>query len=451
MTAQAYQQFGSTNSGMAIERVFTDVHRRGDHLGMLIDAALALLAVPALVASGYLFTLAALSRRPRPAASPSRRLRFDVIVPAHDEELGIERTVRSLLALDWPRDRFRVLVVADNCSDRTAERARAAGAEVLVRVDPARRGKGYALQHAFGRILDRNGTDAVVVIDADAEVTPSLLAAFASRIEAGAMAVQCASGVLNPDDSWRTRLMAIALALVGDVRALGRDRLGVSTGLRGIGMCFTVEALHRVPYQAFSVVEDAEYCVALARAGVRVQFAGDGHVMSEMVSSDAAARPQRLRWEEGRRALARSEALPLLREGLARRDRLLLDLAADLLVPPLARVSAYTAAGLALSGALVAAGAAEATVLAPWLLSCAFLAAYVARGVWLSGLGLRGVAALAWAPVYVGWKAMLLADRSRPRERAWVRTSRGEGISARTQDAPPAGDVDRPRASSTGT
>lgn len=418
---------------------------------MLIEAALALLAVPALVASGYVFTLAALSRRPRPAASPPRRLRFDVVVPAHDEELGIERTVRSLLALDWPRDRFRVLVVADNCSDRTAERANAAGAEVLVRDDPTRRGKGYALQHAFRRILDRNGTDAVVVIDADAEVTPNLLAAFASRIESGAMAVQCASGVLNPDDSWRTRLMAIALTLVGDVRSLGRERLGVSTGLRGIGMCFTAEALHRVPYQAFSVVEDAEYCVALARAGVRVHFVAEGRVASEMVSSDAAARPQRLRWEGGRKALARSEGLALLREGMARRDRLLLDLATDLLVPPLARVSAYTAAGTLAAGALTVFGITSAAALAPWLLSCVFLTAYVARGVCLSGLGLRGLGALAWAPVYVGWKAMLVADRSRPGAPRWVRTSRGEGASVRTQEALPAGDAERPRASSSGT
>ena len=116
---------------------------------MFIDVTLVLLALPALLAAGYLFVLAILSRRPMPAPCPPSRLRFDVVVPAHDEEAGIERTVRSLLALDWPAHRYRVLVVADNCSDRTAERARAAGAEVLVRDDPTRRGKGYALQRAF--------------------------------------------------------------------------------------------------------------------------------------------------------------------------------------------------------------------------------------------------------------------------------------------------------------
>ncbi len=418
---------------------------------MIIDVALVLLALPTLLASGYLFLLASLSHRSGPAPRPAGRLRFVVVVPAHDEELGIERTVRSLQALDWPADRFRVVVVADNCSDRTAERAAAAGAEVLVRAEPTRRGKGYALRHAFERILERDGTDAVVVIDADAVVSPNLLAAFAARLEAGARAVQASSGVLNPDDSWRTRLMAIALTLVGDVRALGRERLRVSCGLRGIGMCLSVGALRSVPYQAFSIVEDAEYCVSLARAGIRVHFAGEGRVSSEMVSSGAAARSQRLRWEEGRRALARSEALALLRDGLERRDRVLLDLGVDLLVPPLARVSAYAAAGSLAASALAGMGSAGAIVLAPWLLCCAFLAAYVARGVQLSGLGLRGVAALAWAPIFMVWKMRLLAKPSRSGAREWVRTARVEEGVVTPAEGLPAADSERTSATPTGT
>ena len=216
---------------------------------MLIDLALVLAALPALPATGYLFVLAILSRRPKPAPCSPGRLRFDVVVPAHDEEAGIERTVRSLLALDWPADRYRVLVVADNCSDRTADRAAAAGAEVLVRNDPTRRGKGYALQHAFERILERDATDAVVVVDADAEVSPNLLAAFAARLEAGAKVVQSSASVLNPDDSWRTRLMAIALTLWATSGPSGASALASPAGLRGFGMCFTLEALRRGPLQ----------------------------------------------------------------------------------------------------------------------------------------------------------------------------------------------------------
>src|SRR5580704_10408909 len=106
----------------------------------LISLGLAICGLPALVASSYLGALAVLARR-RALPTPSEKvLRFDVVVPAHDEEGEIGLTVESLLDIDYPRELFRVLVIADNCTDRTAERARAAGAQVLARTEPNQRG-----------------------------------------------------------------------------------------------------------------------------------------------------------------------------------------------------------------------------------------------------------------------------------------------------------------------
>src|SRR5438105_1471528 len=85
---------------------------------------------------------ALLPRRRRPAAAACRP-RCAVLVPAHDEEAGVGRTLEAVRAQLAPGD--RVLVVADNCADRTAAVAAAAGADVAERRDPARRGKGYAL------------------------------------------------------------------------------------------------------------------------------------------------------------------------------------------------------------------------------------------------------------------------------------------------------------------
>src|SRR6516162_3733725 len=73
------------------------------------------------------------------------RQRFLVVIPAHDEEAGIARTVRSCLAISYPTDLYQVLVIADNCSDETANRALAAGARVIERFDPIHRSKGHAL------------------------------------------------------------------------------------------------------------------------------------------------------------------------------------------------------------------------------------------------------------------------------------------------------------------
>src|SRR5688572_20949300 len=112
----------------------------------VIDLVLTLIALPGLLAALYLGVLALVARRESGPAASSSSLRFDIVVPAHDEEEGIAATVASLLDIDYPRERFRVLVVADNCADATADRAAAAGAQVLVREDAELRGKGYALE-----------------------------------------------------------------------------------------------------------------------------------------------------------------------------------------------------------------------------------------------------------------------------------------------------------------
>jgi glycosyltransferase involved in cell wall biosynthesis len=393
---------------------------------MLVGTVLVVLSLPVIAWSLYLGALAALSRAPRPPAPAGEPLaRFDVVVPAHDEEAGIAATVRSLLAAEYPADRRRVVVVADNCTDATAARARDAGATVVLeRTDRERRGKGYALAHAFERTLEEGTADAVVVVDADSTVSPNLLSSFAARLAAGARAAQAEYGVANPRASWRTRLMHIAFTLFHDVRSRARERLGVSAGLRGNGMCFATSLLRQVPHDAFSVVEDVEYGIRLARAGHRVWYVGEARVLGEMVSSEKDSRSQRRRWEGGRWALARQNAGPLLREGLRGRDRVRLDLAADLLVPPLTYVALACVAGLGASLAwwLAAGGAWWAS--APWGVACATLALYVARGAWLSRVGPRAVLDLLWAPVYMAWKVVLALRSSASRDREWVRTAR---------------------------
>lgn len=392
-----------------------------------MPAAMAMLlvlsAIPVFLACSYLFLLALLARRrPEPAYGPPR-LRFDIVVPAHDEESGVAMTVRSLLAMDYPPALRRIIVVADNCRDRTAQMARAAGALVVER-QSERRGKGYALEFAFERCLSDGFADAIVVVDADSAVSANLLRAFSARLEAGATVVQAHYGVRNPAASWRTRLMAIAFSLFHKVRSLGRERLRVSAGLRGNGMCFSSSLLREVPHRAYSLVEDVEYGIRLALAGHRVHFAYEADVLSDMVVSEQAARSQRQRWEGGRFAMLRQYGAPLLWTGLLRSDLRLLDMAMDLFVPPLAMLAAVAGSGLVVAG-LSSARAGHATLaLYLWALSNLFLVVYVVRGWHLSGTGARGLADLLCAPVYVLWKATVLLRSSLHGRGGWVRTPR---------------------------
>ena len=388
---------------------------------------LTILGLPVLACATYLFVLSVAASPPAPRDDErDPGLRFDIVVPAHDEEQGIGATIANLQELDYPKERVRVLVVADNCADATARIAAEAGVLVLERRDPLRRGKGYALQRAFQRVEEDAVAD-VVVVDADTTVSPNLLRAFAQRFAAGAGAVQASYGVRDPDASWRARLMVIALAVFHGLRSLGRERLGLSTGLRGNGMAFSRQVLRRVPADAFSIVEDVEYGIKLAEAGVRIGYVPEARVLGDMAPRGPAAATQRQRWEGGRAAVARAHAPRLLREGFARRDAIRLDLAMDLLVPPLTSLALAAALGAAAALAWHVGLGGSATILAPWLLSIVFLIAYVLRGVSLSGAGPRGLLTLLWAPAYIAWKIGLRCRRVPRGTQEWIRTSRDGG------------------------
>ena len=392
------------------------------------DVTLIALSAPMLACAGYTMLLTLASGRRAAPAYGAPKTRFDVVIPAHDEEEGIAATVTSLLGVDYPAEMRRVIVVADNCSDATAARAEAAGARVLVRVDANLRGKGYALAYAFERSLEDGFAGAIVVVDADTTVTPNLLRAFDARFSVGASAVQAEYGVRNPFASWRTRLMVIALALFHVLRSLGRERLRVSAGLRGNGMGFGVPLLREVPHDAFSVVEDLEYGIRLGLAGHRVHYVQEARVLGEMVSSESASRSQRTRWEAGRFAIARTHAPTLLKEAFRRRDPVLADLAMDVLVPPLTWLVLSILIGCAASGAWalwsLRTGHAPSFAWIPWALSLFFVMSYVARGVVLARVGMAGVRDLFWAPVYMAWKIVLTLRQRGQKKDVWVRTTR---------------------------
>jgi cellulose synthase/poly-beta-1,6-N-acetylglucosamine synthase-like glycosyltransferase len=388
----------------------------------VINLLLLILAVPATFSCAYLALLTLLSGElPVPPPS-SRRLCFDVFVPAHNEEAGITRTALSLLAIDWPRTGFRVIVIADNCSDDTAAVARAAGAQVIERHDLTLRGKGYALAHAFAFSAEDGFADAVVVVDADAEVSPNLLEAFAARIERGAKAMQAQYGILNPWSSWRTQLITIAKGAFHIVRSRARERLGLSCGVRGNGWCVTHDLLRAVPYRFFSLTEDVEFGIALGMAGHRVEYAAEAFSNADMAATEKTARSQRQRWEQGRMDMVRSRMLPLLRAAVFTPSLVCLDLAVELIVPPLS----YLVMNVMLLGVIAAVLMLWWPALgfwSWWALGCAaILVLYVLRGWQLSGMGARGLLALAHVPGFILWRIRLLLSRKTSSE--WVRTER---------------------------
>jgi 1,2-diacylglycerol 3-beta-glucosyltransferase len=391
-------------------------------LHVIFLLALWIVAVPAAGASLYVLAMTVLSARLPPLAPSQRKLRFDVIIPAHNEESVIANVVRSVKQVDWPADQFRVVVVADNCTDATAAIATAEGAHVMQRFDQENRGKGYALDFAFKASRARGWADAVCVIDADAKVSTNLLESYARRFERGEHAVQAHYGVSNTDASWRTRLLSIAKAAFHIVRSRARERLNLSCGIRGNGWAVTHELLERVPYSCFSLTEDLEYGISLGMAGYRVAYADEAHADAEMVSGEKDSRKQRQRWERGRFALVRMKTLPLLRETIRTRSPVTLDLAFDLMVLPLSYVALNVV--LLLFIAAVASFKDPQFISWVWLGVACFsaLMLHILRGWQLSGAGLQGLVDLARAPFFLIWKLAVMFSGRESKE--WVRTKR---------------------------
>ncbi len=352
---------------------------------------------------------------PRKACAVSdKRLRIAAVIPAHNEAAGIAAGVLNVKSVGQAAD-VTVVVIADNCTDATAEAARTAGARVIVRINDQLRGKGYALAEAFKQLIPE-GFDAFAVIDADTQIASNFFTAAANRINSGAQALQARYLVRNPYESARTRLMNVALLAFNVLRPMGRSGWGLSCGIYGNGFVLTAATLERVPYLAGSVVEDLEYHIALVRAGIRVEFAPETAVYGEIPAAGQGVKTQRARWEGGRFRMLREQGPRLAKEVLSGKFREVEPLL-DLLLLPLA--FHVTLLLVAVSAPLVftrIAGAAGLAVvvfhLAAALLRCG--------GTW------GDVLALTSAPFYIAWKLLLipLLFKSARSGTAWVRTER---------------------------
>ncbi|HEX6348728.1 MAG TPA: WecB/TagA/CpsF family glycosyltransferase [Candidatus Dormibacteraeota bacterium] len=368
------------------------------------------LGAPVLLASAYLALVAVAALRKAPPGRPaSPALRLAVVVPAHDEEALIESCVRSLLEQDYARERFGVFVVADNCGDSTAARAAAAGARVMVRTDPERRGKGQVLRWAFDQLLaGQDRPEALIVVDADSVVAPGFLRAVSDALASGAEVAQAAyTGLAGPGAG--AQLAAAAFLLFNVVRLAGRATLGWPANLVGNGMAFRAEVLDRVPWSAFTAVEDLEYSLRLRVAGVRPRYVPAARVSGPiLVVGGGQEAGQRRRWEGGRFHIAR-RWLPRLAAEIAGGRLDLLDAGADLAVPPLSVLAIGLIGGTTAAALAVAGGVAAPLSLAPWVASFVLLAAFALVGLRAGGAPREAYVALIKAPGFVLAKAWLYA------------------------------------------
>lgn len=337
-----------------------------------------------------------------------------VLIPAHDEEKDIARCVASVLASDSGPYGREVVVIADNCTDRTAELAREAGARVIERFDESLLGKGAALRYAI-ESMRGEANQAFVVIDADSVVDPNFIRAMGDHFASGKEAVQCVYLVLNSEASPRTRLMNLALLSMNAFRPAGRESLGCSVGIMGNGFGLSRKLLEDVPYAADSITEDLEYHLRLIDAGRRVRFALDTRVLADFPVSGEGSRTQRARWEGGRLSLQRRLLPGMVAKLLSGRVEQLEPIL-ELATLPLSYEVLVLIALMALPGAFFSAYA---------IFGVGAIASHIVAAILLYGRR-EDFKALLEVPRYVVWKIgrmprILSASAKHAR---WVRTRR---------------------------
>ena len=357
-----------------------------------------------------------------PFGAPSTR--FLVVIPAHNEGALVGNTVRSLLASDYPRDMLNVVVIADNCSDDTAEHARRAKAECLERIDSALRGKPYALHWFFER-YDLSPFTGIAIVDADTMVDTQFLRAMDRHLQHGEAAVQGFYGVMNPDETWLTRLAMVPANLKFYLNFPGKQALGLSCPLAGNGMCFKADILRHFGWSAFTLSEDWEYYLILATEGYKVTSAPDAIIYGQVATSLRLGKAQRQRWSKGRIDALRLHWKALLRKALRDRAIYPLDAIFDVARPSHSVLLSLTCAHFFVAAGFWLAGAASPgpTILASVVVLIQLI--YFLTAFAIEQPPLRTWLALAVVPWYLLWKCMITVTALiGSRERNWVKTTR---------------------------
>lgn len=351
----------------------------------------------------------------RAGAAPPRLL---VLIPAHDEELLVGGTIRSVQALRYPADRVTPVVLADNCTDRTAEVARRFAVAVLERHEPALRGKPHALAWAMTR-LPLAEHDAVVILDADAVVDPDFATAVAAAGPLRECAFQTYNDVANRGENALTCMAAVFSAVRVRMNAL-KDRVGLNSPMSN-GLVIGTDVLRRHGWQAFSICEDWELYAIYTTLGVRIGSIAGARTGAQEARSLAQGASQRTRWAAGKLTVLRRHAGALLRAPIGLHQKL------DVLAELTAVGPAVHAGGVALLVVLLA-------VVHPpfWTLAAGLLTASVARPVIYTLLAVargpqpvRTMLAFSYLPFYTAWRlGVQLRALALVGDRPWVRTAR---------------------------
>jgi len=245
-----------------------------------------------------LIVLVGLIKPARQHPKALNKLKFAVLICARNEESVIRLPVKSILMAKYPTDRREVIVLADNCSDATAARAREAGAEVWEKTTRSS-GKGDVLSWGLEKLLARGGFDAVAVFDADNIVSDGWFDAMNDALQDGEMVVtgrrHSSNATTNVISGWYT----VYWDMMNELSNRVRTNLGLSGKLTGTGFAFLPSALGPEGWKTCTMVEDVEFTVQTNLRGGRIAYVPEADYADEQPVTVAYMWRQLRRWATG--------------------------------------------------------------------------------------------------------------------------------------------------------
>lgn len=226
--------------------------------------------------------------------------RFMAIIPAHNEESVIGPLVESLMKQNYPKKYYDIYVIADNCTDRTAEIAEKAGAIVLKRFDNEHKTKGYALQWFLQQKITENAPyDAFCIFDADNIVDTNFLKAMNKKLCQGEDVVQGYRDIKNPTDSWVSAGYALFYWTMNRFYHLARYNVGLSPLINGTGFMVRFDVIKPDGWNTNTLTEDIEFSLKRIIKGKKLGWATDAIVYDEQPVGFKQSWKQRTRWTVG--------------------------------------------------------------------------------------------------------------------------------------------------------
>lgn len=233
----------------------------------------------------------------------SKPLCYAVLIAARNEEMVLPHLLDSIKAQDYPEELIDIFVVADNCTDNTAQVAREHGATVFTRFNKKLVGKGYALNHLLNQIRSHIGWDKYdefIIFDADNLLEPDYFSKINMLPSNGYQAFCGYRNTKNYGTNWLTS--GYALWYLHESSHLNRSRAILNTGafVNGTGFGFSRELLESLGgWHFFTLTEDLEFNNYCASHGIKVGYCYDAVLYDEQPLTFKQSWKQRTRWVKG--------------------------------------------------------------------------------------------------------------------------------------------------------